>query len=139
MVGITRLLLPTLIDRRGSIINVSSTAANYPHGHSVVYGGSKAFISHFSMALRSDLHGTGVRVTVVEPGRTTTEIVQASDYVQLAAEDVAEAMYTVAELPARVNVNKIELMPVSQSLAGYQFCTAPRESDGEPEPAVREG
>ncbi len=121
VVGLTRLLLPTLIRRRGAIINVSSTAANYPHASSVVYGGSKAFVSHFSMALRSDLHGTGVRVTVVEPGRTTTEIVAETDCLQLTAADVAAAIFAIAELPAHVNVNKLELMPVSQSLAGYQI------------------
>jgi serine 3-dehydrogenase len=121
VVGLTRILLPMLIRRKGAIINVSSTAANYPHARSVVYGGSKAFLSHFSMGLRSDLHGTGVRVTAVEPGRTTTEIVAETDYLQMAADDVAEAMFAVAELPPHINVNKLELMPVSQSLGGYQI------------------
>ena len=121
VVGLTRLLLPVLIRRKGAIINVSSTAANYPHARSVVYGGSKAFLSHFSMALRSDLHGTGVRVTVVEPGRTTTEIVAETDYLQMTADDIAGAMFAIAELPVHINVNKLELMPVSQSLAGYQI------------------
>ena len=73
------------------------------------------------MALRSDLHGAGVRVTVVEPGRTTTEIVAETDYLQMKAEDIAEAMFAIAELPAHVNVNKLEMMPVSQSLVGYQI------------------
>jgi serine 3-dehydrogenase (NADP+) len=121
VVGLTRLLLPVLIRRKGAIINVSSAAANYPHARSVVYGGSKAFLSHFSMGLRSDLHGTGVRVTAVEPGRTTTEIVAETDYLQMAADDVAEAIFAIAELPAHINVNKLELMPVSQSLGGYQI------------------
>jgi serine 3-dehydrogenase (NADP+) len=92
-----------LIRRKGAIINVSSTAANYPHARSVVYGGSKAFLSHFSMGLRSDLHGTGVRVTAVEPGRTTTEIVAETDYLQMAADDVAEAMFAIAGLPPHIN------------------------------------
>jgi serine 3-dehydrogenase (NADP+) len=121
VVGLTWFLLPMLIERKGAIINVSSTSANYPHAGSVVYGGSKAFLSHFSLGLRSDLHGTGVRVTVVEPGRTTTEIVAETDYPQMKAEDIADAMFTIAELPAHINVNKLELMPVSQSLAGYQI------------------
>ena len=125
VVGLTWLLLPMLIERKGAIINVSSTAANYPHAGSVVYGGTKAFVSHFSMALRSDLHGTGVRVTVVEPGRTTTEIVAETDYVQMKADDIAEAIFAIAELPAHINVNKLELMPVSQSLAGYQIDRGP--------------
>jgi serine 3-dehydrogenase (NADP+) len=125
VVGLTWTLLPMLIERKGAIINVSSTSGNYPHARSVVYGGSKAFLSHFSMALRSDLHGTGVRVTVVEPGRTTTDIVAETDYRQMKADDIAEAMFAIAELPSHVNVNKLELMPVSQSLAGYQIDRGP--------------
>jgi serine 3-dehydrogenase len=114
MVALTRLLLPGLIAKRGAIINVSSTAANYPHGRSIAYGASKSFISHFSTGLRSDLHGTGVRVTTIEPGR-------------------AEAMYGIAQLPPHVNVNKRELMPISQSLAGYQFLAAERpNAEGRP-------
>ena len=68
---------------------------------------------------------TGVRVAVVEPGRTTTEIVTETDYLQMKAEDIAEAMFAIAELPAHVNVNKLEMMPVSQSLAGYQIDRGP--------------
>jgi serine 3-dehydrogenase (NADP+) len=79
------------------------------------------------MALRSDLHGTGVRVTVVEPGRTTTEIVAETDYLQMKADDIAEAIFAIAELPAHINVNKLELMPVSQSLAGYQIDRSPSD------------
>jgi len=127
VVGLTWLLLPMLIERKGAIINIGSTAANYPHAGSVVYGGSKAFLAHFSMALRSDLHGTGVRVTVVEPGRTTTEIVAETDYLQLKADVIAEAIFAIAELPAHINVNKLELMPVSQSLAGYQIDRSPSD------------
>ena len=41
------------------------------------------------------------------------------------AEDIAEAMFAIAELPAHVNVNKLEMMPVSQSLAGYQIDRGP--------------
>ncbi|MGI5518968.1 SDR family NAD(P)-dependent oxidoreductase [Streptomyces sp. CA-106131] len=99
---------------------------NHPHSDSIVYGASKAFISRFSTGLRSDRHGTGVRVTVVEPGRVSTEIVGATGYATLDAADVAEAMLSVAELPPHVNVTKIELMPTTQSLAGYQFHTGQR-------------
>jgi serine 3-dehydrogenase len=121
LVELTRLLLPTLIERVGAVINVGSTAARYPHGGSIVYGASKAFVAHFSTGLRSDLHGTGVRVTVVEPGRVDTEILSEVEYRTLDATDVADAMLSVAHLPPHVNVNRIELMPTSQSPAGYRF------------------
>ena len=72
LVTITRKLLPQLIERRGGIINLSSVAATYPYAGGNVYGGTKAFVSQFSLGLRSDLHGTGVRVTSIEPGMVET-------------------------------------------------------------------
>src|SRR5688572_6182240 len=45
LVTLTRQLLPTLIERRGAIVNISSTAANYPYAGGNVYGGTKAFVS----------------------------------------------------------------------------------------------
>ncbi|MBS0462603.1 MAG: SDR family NAD(P)-dependent oxidoreductase, partial [Proteobacteria bacterium] len=73
LVTLTRALLPTLIAQRGAIVNVSSTAARYPYVGGNVYAGSKAFVSQFSLNLRADLHGSGVRVTTLEPGMAQTE------------------------------------------------------------------
>ncbi len=73
LVAMTRLLLPGLIARKGAIINLSSVAANYPYTGGNVYGATKAFARQFSLCLRSDLHGTGVRVTSIEPGMVETE------------------------------------------------------------------
>ena len=73
LASLTHKMLPGLIARRGAIINVSSVAATYPYAGGNVYGGTKAFVSQFSLGLRSDLHGTGVRVTSIEPGMVETE------------------------------------------------------------------
>src|SRR5690606_29747963 len=73
LVTITHKLLPILIARKGGIINLSSVAATYPYTGGNVYGGTKAFVRQFSLGLRSDLHGTGVRVTSIEPGMVETE------------------------------------------------------------------
>lgn len=73
LVTITHRLLPTLIAQKGAIINISSVAATYPYPGGNVYGGTKAFVKQFSLGLRSDLHGTGVRVTSIEPGMAETE------------------------------------------------------------------
>src|SRR3546814_4527361 len=62
LVTLTNRLLPLLIERKGAIINISSVAATYPYRGGNVYAGSKAFVRQFSLGLRSDLHGTGVRV-----------------------------------------------------------------------------
>ncbi|WP_424683748.1 SDR family NAD(P)-dependent oxidoreductase [Frateuria sp. YIM B11624] len=133
LVTLTRLLLPTLIERRGAVVNISSTASTYPYAGGNVYGGTKAFVSQFSLGLRADLHGTGVRVTSVEPGMAETEFTlvrtggdqAASDKLYagahpISAGDIADTLWWIANLPAHLNVNRIELMPVSQSFAGFQ-------------------
>ena len=134
LVTLTRLLLPTLIAQRGAIINISSTAANYPYAGGNVYGGTKAFVSQFSLGLRADLHGTGVRVTTLEPGMAETEFTlvrthgdqAASDALYRGAqpitpEDIAGMLLWIATLPPHLNVNRLELMPTSQSFAGFQI------------------
>ena len=133
LVTLTHALLPTLIARKGAIINISSTAAKYPYTGGNAYGGSKAFVSQFSLGLRADLHGTGVRVTTIEPGMAETEFTvvrthgdqAASDALYTGAhpmtpDDIADAILWVASLPPHLNINRLELMPVSQSFAGFQ-------------------
>ena len=133
LVSLTRKLLPALIAAKGAIINLSSVAATYPYTGGNVYGGTKAFVRQFSLGLRSDLHGTGVRVTSIEPGMVETEFTvvrtggdqQASDKLYggadpMTGEDIAQTLLWVAGLPPHLNINTLELMPVSQSFAGFQ-------------------
>ncbi len=130
---LTHELLPTLIERRGVIVNISSIAGSYPYPGGNVYGGTKAFVTQFSLGLRSDLHGTGVRVTSIEPGMAETEFTlvrtggdrAASDtlYVgarPMTADDIADQIHYVATLPPHLNINRLEIMPVTQSFAGFQ-------------------
>ena len=137
LITITHKMLPGLIARRGAIINISSVAASYPYPGGNVYGGTKAFVRQFSLGLRSDLHGTGVRVTSIEPGMAETEFTlvrtsgnrDASDALYtgadpMTAEDIAEMLFWVATLPQHINVNALELMPVSQSWSGFQISRA---------------
>ncbi|MCJ2184783.1 SDR family NAD(P)-dependent oxidoreductase, partial [Novosphingobium sp. 1949] len=133
LVSLTHKLLPTLIERKGIIVNLASVAATYPYTGGNVYGGTKAFVRQFSLGLRSDLAGTGVRVTSIEPGMVETEFTvvrtggnqQASDTLYQGANpmtgaDIANTIAWVADLPAHLNINTLELMPVSQSFAGFQ-------------------
>jgi serine 3-dehydrogenase len=137
LMTITHKMLPVLIARRGAIINISSVAASYPYPGGNVYGGTKAFVRQFSLGLRSDLHGTGVRVTSIEPGMAETEFTlvrtggnkDASDALYnganpMTAEDIAEMLFWVAALPPHININALELMPVSQSWSGFQIARA---------------
>lgn len=133
LVTLTHRLLPALIARKGVVINISSVAGVYPYNGGNVYGGTKAFVSQFSLNLRTELHGTGVRVTTIEPGMAETEFTvvrthgnQAAsdalykDAAPMTAEDIAAQIFYVATLPAHLNINRLEIMPVSQSFAGFQ-------------------
>ena len=130
---ITHLLLPQLIERRGAIVNISSISGSYAYRGGNVYGASKAFVTQFSQNLRTDLHGSGVRVTSIEPGMAETEFTlvrtggdqAASDQLYagahpITATDIADTIWWVANLSPHLNINRIELMPVSQSAAGLQ-------------------
>ena len=132
LVALTRALLPGLIDRKGAVINLSSVAATYPYRGGAVYAATKAFVRQFSLDLRCDLAGTGVRVTSIEPGMVETEFTlvrtggdqAASDALYadmdpMTADDIAATIHWVATLPPHLNINALELMPVSQSWAGF--------------------
>ncbi|QIK97034.1 SDR family NAD(P)-dependent oxidoreductase [Sphingomonas sp. HDW15A] len=132
LVALTRALLPRLIERKGAVINLSSVAATYPYRGGAIYAGTKAFVRQFSLGLRCDLQGTGVRVTSIEPGMVETEFTlvrtggnqAASDALYanmnpMTAEDIASTIWWVASLPPHLNINALELMPVSQSWAGF--------------------
>ncbi len=133
LAAMTHKLVGKLIERKGAIINISSVAASYPYPGGNVYGGTKAFVSQFTLGLRSDLHGTGVRVTSVEPGMAETEFTlvrtsgnqDVSDKLYaganpMTAENIAETLFWIATLPAHMNINRIELMPVNQSFSPFQ-------------------
>ena len=130
----TQLLLPRLIayGRGAGIVNLGSIAGSYPYPGSHVYGGTKAFVKQFSLNLRCDLQGTGVRVTNLEPGLCESEfslVRFAGDQERYNAtyagaepiqpQDIADTIFWVLNAPAHININSLELMPVSQTWAGF--------------------
>jgi 3-hydroxy acid dehydrogenase / malonic semialdehyde reductase len=128
---VTRAILPGMVARnRGDVLNMSSVAATYPYPGANVYGATKAFVRQFSLNLRADLLGTKVRVTSFDPGMCETEfsVVRfkgdekgASKVYEglqpLSAEDLIDAVEATLRLPAHMNINAIELMPVRQAFA----------------------
>ncbi|MBD5633795.1 MAG: SDR family NAD(P)-dependent oxidoreductase [Candidatus Eremiobacteraeota bacterium] len=127
---VTHALLPGMVARdRGHIVNLGSTAAQWPYPGGNVYGATKAFVYQFSLNLRADLLGKNVRVTDIEPGMAGgTEFSQIrfkgdaakADAVYagttpLSADDVADAIHWVATRPAHVNINSIQMMPIAQA------------------------
>ncbi|WP_297000945.1 MULTISPECIES: SDR family oxidoreductase [unclassified Thalassospira] len=132
LVAITRIMLDKLIERKGAIVNLASIASNWPYPGGNVYGATKAFVQQFSLGIRCDLAGTGVRVTSIEPGLCESEFTlvrtggnkEAYDNLYRGADpiqpkDIAESIFWVANLPAHVNVNSLEVMPVSQSWSPF--------------------
>ncbi len=129
----TRALLPGMVERgTGHVIGLGSIAGTYPYPGGNVYGGTKAFMRQFALNLRADLHGTGVRVTDIEPGMADTEfsLVRFSgdkgkaDGVYkgmqpLTGEDIADIVFYVTGVPAHVNINRLEVMPTAQSFGGF--------------------
>ncbi|MEN4767756.1 bifunctional NADP-dependent 3-hydroxy acid dehydrogenase/3-hydroxypropionate dehydrogenase YdfG [Duffyella gerundensis] len=136
LVYMTHAVLPAMVARNiGHIINIGSVAGNWPYAGGNVYGATKAFVRQFSLNLRTDLHGTALRVTNIEPGLVGgTEFSNVrfkgddnkagqvyADTTALSPEDVTDAVFWVATLPAHVNINSLEMMPVSQTTAGLKI------------------
>lgn len=127
----TRAALPGMVERHsGHVVNLGSIAGTYAYPGSNVYGASKGFVLQFSRGLRCDLHGTGVRVTDVEPGLLESEFSNVrfkgdesridtlyENAHPLRPEDIADTIWWVVSRPAHVNVSQVEVMPTTQSLA----------------------
>jgi 3-hydroxy acid dehydrogenase / malonic semialdehyde reductase len=121
-----------LMKKQGSglIINIGSVAGQVPYKGGNVYGATKAFVGQFSRNLRTDLFGTGIKVSTIEPGAAETEfsVVRFADqqkadayyrgWQPLKPEDVAAAIVWVINQPPHVNVENIELMPLDQTYGG---------------------
>jgi 3-hydroxy acid dehydrogenase/malonic semialdehyde reductase len=133
LMAMTRAVLPGMVARdRGHVVNIGSTAGTWPYLGANVYGATKAFVDQFSLNLRADLLGTQVRVTVIAPGMVAgtefsnirfhgddaraAKVYDGTD--PLVPDDIAEVVHWVTTLPARVNINTLELMPVRQAYAG---------------------
>jgi NADP-dependent 3-hydroxy acid dehydrogenase YdfG len=125
----TRAVLPGMVARqRGHVVNIGSTAGSWPYPGGNVYGATKAFVEQYTRNLRADLLGTPVRATYLAPGMAQTEFSNVrfkgddtrADRVYtgaepLRAEDIAEIILFVVNLPAHVNINALEVMSVDQS------------------------
>lgn len=129
LLHITRLILPRMAKRKtGHIINITSSAANWPYPGGNVYCACKAFSKQLSLAMRCDLQGTNIRISSIEPGIVETSFSlkrfkgdkERADSIYanttpLKAEDVAETVFWTATLPPHVNINTLEVFPTKQS------------------------
>lgn len=135
LVRLSRLIGEGMAARKdGHIINIGSTAGNYPYRGGSVYGATKAFVKQFSLALRADFAATGVRVTNIEPAQVETQFSTVrfkgdtaragtvyAGTKSLQAADIAESVFWAASLPKHVNINRMEIMATTQYPAGLAF------------------
>ena len=129
LVAMTRAILPDMVKRgSGTVINLGSVAGATPYPGGNVYGATKAFVEQFTLNLRADLIGTGVRATNLAPGlcggtefsnvrmkgndEAAAKVYEGT--VPLTAEDIANTAYWIATLPPHININRIEMMPTCQ-------------------------
>ena len=124
----THAALPHLLESKGHVVQVSSTAGRIVSPGSGVYAATKFGISAFTEALRQEVTARGVRVTLIEPGFVSTELtshitdperaalareIEASMRT-LQAEDIAEAVLFALRQPEHVAVNSIMIRPTDQ-------------------------
>lgn len=136
LVSVTHAVLPGMVARKkGTIINLGSIAGRYPYPGGNVYGATKAFVDQFTLNLKADLVGTGVRVSNIAPGlcggtefsnvRLKGDDAAVSKVYEgthpLTAENIAETAYWIATLPDHVNINYIEMMPTCQGFSPFHI------------------
>lgn len=114
----------------GHIINIGSTAGHEAYAGGSVYCATKFAVNAITQAAKKDLHGSGVRVSMISPGMTETEFsnvrfngdAEKADSVYkgmkpLSAEDIAEIIHFTANRPDHVNILDTIIQPTAQSSA----------------------
>lgn len=128
LLNVTRAILPHMVTRRrGHVVNIGSTAGHmsYPKGN--VYSATKAGVRALTEGMNLDMAGTPIRVSSVDPGFVETEFSEVRfrgdaqrakavyhGFKPLSAEDVADAIAYVVNLPEHVNVVDMILVPTAQ-------------------------
>jgi 3-hydroxy acid dehydrogenase / malonic semialdehyde reductase len=129
LLSITRAFLPQFIkEKAGHIVNIGSVAGHWVYEKGNVYCATKFAVSALTEGLRMDLHGTGIRVSQISPGRVETEFSEVrfkgdvekakavyADCKSLTAADVAETVLWCIQRPPHVNVQEIILYPTDQA------------------------
>lgn len=133
---ITRVVAKMMVkmEKGGHIINIGSIAGVQTYENGTVYCASKHAVHAISQGARMDLLGHGIKVTEIRPGMVETEFSvvrfhgdreEAANVYRgvtpLTGDDIAEIIGWIVELPARININEIEVMPSQQANATTVF------------------
>ncbi len=128
LLNVTRAILPHMIARRrGHVVNLGSTAGHltYPMGN--VYNATKFGVRALTEGMNLDVAGTPIRVSAVDPGMVETEFSEVrfhgdrqraeavyQGFRPLTADDVADAIAYVVNLPEHVNILDLVIVPTAQ-------------------------
>ena len=129
LLRVTRLVLPHMVARkRGTIVNLGSTAGRWVYPGGAVYCATKFAVRAISEGIRMDVHGSGVRVTNIEPGLVATEFSEVrfhgdkdraktvyEGYEPLRAEDIADTVRWCVSRPPHVDIQELVIFPTAQS------------------------
>lgn len=129
LLRVTRLILPHMIERkRGTIVNLGSTAGRWVYPGGAVYCATKFAVRAISEGIRMDAHGSGVRVTNIEPGLVETEFSEVrlkgdkaaaakvyEGFSPLVAADIADTIAWCVSRPAHVDIQELVIFPTDQS------------------------
>jgi NADP-dependent 3-hydroxy acid dehydrogenase YdfG len=132
LLRVTRAVLPGMVKRgTGHVVNLGSVAGRHVYPGGAVYCASKHAVRAINEGLRMDLHGTGVRVTTIDPGMVETEFSEVrfrgdtgraakvyQGFEPLTPDDIAETILWCVQRPARVNVQEVVVYPTAQSAVG---------------------
>lgn len=109
-----RAALPRLVETTGHLVLMGSVAGRVTIAGSL-YSATKWAITGMAQAIRAELHGTGVRVTAIQPGKVATPFFEGDPPPDcLATDDVVAAVRYAVSQPAEVDVNEIMLRPIDQ-------------------------
>ncbi|CAN5705308.1 SDR family NAD(P)-dependent oxidoreductase [soil metagenome] len=123
---VTRFALPMLKKNKGHVVNLGSVAGHWTYAGGAIYCATKAAVKALTEGLRMDVHGSGVRVTNIEPGMVETDfsLVRLGDktaaekvyanFHALSPEDVADCIEWSMSRPAHVNIQEMIVFPTDQ-------------------------
>jgi len=109
-----RATIPAVTERRGHLLLTGSVAGRKA-GRGSLYSCTKWAVTAMGEAARQELHGTGVRVTLIEPGMVDTPFFDNPGEGRLQADDIARAVIYAVSQPAHVDVNEMLIRPTAQA------------------------
>lgn len=132
LLRVTRAILPGMVRRgKGHIVNLGSTAGRLVYPGGTVYCASKFAVRAINEGIRMDVHGSGVRVTTIDPGLVETEFSEVrfrgdaerarkvyQGFQPLTPNDIAETIVWCVQRPAHVNVQEVVIYPTAQATVG---------------------